>query len=65
VTTKRDSDRKQREAKSAKRPKLKKEKLADLDARDESVRGGRCPRATAPSEADNCEPGTVHCGLRP
>lgn len=61
MTTKRESDRNQREAKSAKRPKLKKEKLADLDARDEGVRGGRCPRATAPSEGDNCDDWTLHC----
>ncbi len=42
MTTKRDSKRKQGEAKSAKRPKLKKEKLSDLEAKDkgEGVKGG-------------------------
>ncbi len=43
MTTKRDSKRKQDERKSAKRPpKLKKEKLTDLDPKDkgEGVQGG-------------------------
>lgn len=42
MTTKRDSKRKQGGAKSTKRPKLKIEKLRDLDAKEggEKVKGG-------------------------
>ncbi len=42
MTTKRDAKRKQDEPKSAKRPKLNKEKLSDLEVKDkgEGVKGG-------------------------
>ena len=47
MTAKRESNRKQDEEKSAKRPKLKKETLKDLEAKekDEPVRGGAAFRS--------------------